>query len=96
MLFSTFTWGTVEKLDNFIFGDFFVKSWNIPRKNGGAKFSSSVPDSVTRGMATNHCSGSSDWILGYFLTRKSVQYWNNLSKEAEESQSVECSRQLDS
>lgn len=95
VLFSTFTWGTVEKLDNFVFREFFAKSWNIARKNGGAKFSSLVPDGVTRGMATNCCSGSSDWMLRYFLTRKPVQYWSNLSKKAEKSQSVECSRQLD-
>lgn len=64
MLFSTFALGTVEKFDNFLFRDFYVKSWTIARKDDGAKFSSTVPDSITREMATNCCLGGSDWMVG--------------------------------
>lgn len=59
MLLSAFALRTVEKLDSFP----FRKSWNIPRKDYRAKFSSSVPDCITRGMATNCCLGGSVWIL---------------------------------
>jgi len=43
---------------------FNVKSWNIPRKDYGAKFSSAVPDCITRGVATNCCLEGPDWVLG--------------------------------
>lgn len=63
MLVSTFALGTVEKRDSFSIRDFFLvaKPLNISRKDYGAKFSSTVPDCITRGMATN---GGSDQMLG--------------------------------
>lgn len=64
MLFSTFALGIVEKFDNFLFRDFYVKSWTIARKDDGAKFSSTVPDNITREMATNCCLGGSAWMVG--------------------------------